>query len=945
MKVTGFRLVLFAVVAAMGLTAVAANADEGGVYWVSTNGVAGATGTADDPFPTLEEALTHATDYDTIKVGPGTYKLPVATSRTVGTTSFAYGTPTFWVTNAVTIVSTDGPDETIFDGENANTRYAFCLNNANAVLSGVTVQRFKTSIPYQWQESATIELKNGLVTNCIVRDCALYYVGGINVRKGTVAGCRVSNVSCSDGLSLGAGINRTQGSDTCCITNCIVEGCSGKQGAGMLLQQPTKVYGCVVRNCTIVTSTRGQMGPLAVNHASVTVENCVITNNSGRSGGGVQIGNNGGIVRNCLIADNTCTDATGGGGVRISAGTLECCTVAGNTVDASLGAKGDGVYQTKGTIRNCIIAMNGKNRVQANDLNHYKSDGTCTYTCTYPTSVTGEGNVWEDPMFADLAGHDYRLSNLSSLFDIGSNQTWMETATDLDGNVRIKHEIVNPGCYETSTPAVKPLTCSFVADVLEGGKPLAVTFTSSVKNPGDTVEYAWSFGDGGESTEANPVHAYTASGIYDVQLVVTSGDRSFTSRQSGFIKVGTPIAYVSNTGSGTWPYDTPEKATNDVNEAYRWLYKDGENYGRLVFRDGTYSPKEVLRITRPKIRFECENGPGRVFLNGSKLKTAIYGVISIQEATAVVDGLVFTNCSANSMEQVYHGSALTISAGTATNCTIAKCYANTYTTSPLYMTGGTFTHGLIWGCNNVDSGAGGGGRAGFYMNGSSAKLIDTVVSNNAAWAVAGGQLAQGVVSNCTIVANVAGSSNGNAHGILQVGGGTAVNTKIVGNSYTPDPGGIVGLEGGTMRNCLVADNVASKATGGVNVSGAATLENCTIAGNEVKTEGQWSGLYVGDVKATIRNVLVAGNTGSANEFRLGETATVTTGLFGIDPKFRNPARGDYRFRGGSPAQNAGTNQSWMDGATDLQGNPRILNKAVDIGCYEVPQTGLTLIVR
>ena len=126
MKVTGFRLVLFAVVAAMGLTAVAANADEGVVYWVSTNGVAGATGTADDPFPTLEEALTHATDYDTIKVGPGTYKLPVATSRTVGTTSFAYGTPTFWVTNAVTIVSTDGPDETIFDGENANTRYAFC---------------------------------------------------------------------------------------------------------------------------------------------------------------------------------------------------------------------------------------------------------------------------------------------------------------------------------------------------------------------------------------------------------------------------------------------------------------------------------------------------------------------------------------------------------------------------------------------------------------------------------------------------------------------------------------------------------------------------------------------------------------------------------------------------------------------------------------------------
>ena len=452
-KLGQFAAACAAVLCAFGAMA---NADEGIVYWVSTNGVAGAKGTADDPFPTLEEALTHVTDYDTVKVCEGTYEVPKsAGARMSGTYSIANGIPAYWLTNAVTVVGVSGAEKTVFDGKGKNNCFAFILDNAEARVEGVTVCRIYTSIRYEVKESPAFEVKNGTLVNCVARDMdastdgtCLNYVGGINLRKGTLVGCRVSNVRVRDGLSLSAGINRTEGSSTCYITNCIVEGCKGKQGAGMLLQQPTKVYGCIVRNCTIESSSRGQMGPLAVNNSSVTVENCVITNNSGRSGGGVQIGDNGGIVRNCLIADNTCTDATGGGGVLISAGTLECCTVVGNTVDASLGAKGDGVYQTKGTIRNCIIAMNGKNRLQANDSNHYKSDGTCTYTCTYPKTVTGEGNVWKDPKFADPAQGDYRIKSGSPAQNAGTNQAWMDGATDLQGNPRILNKVVDMGCYE-----------------------------------------------------------------------------------------------------------------------------------------------------------------------------------------------------------------------------------------------------------------------------------------------------------------------------------------------------------------------------------------------------------------------------------------------------------------------------------------------------------------
>lgn len=46
------------------------------------------------------------------------------------------------------------------------------------------------------------------------------------------------------------------------------------------------------------------------------------------------------------------------------------------------------------------------------------------------------------------------------------------------------------------------------------------------------------------------------------------------------------------------------------------------------------------------------------------------------------------------------------------------------------------------------------------------------------------------------------------------------------------------------------------------------------------------------------------------------------------------AEGDYHFLAGSPCIDAGTNQPWMTSATDLDGNPRIVNSIVDIGAYE-----------
>ncbi|MGH3385206.1 MAG: ThuA domain-containing protein [Nocardioidaceae bacterium] len=59
-----------------------------------------------------------------------------------------------------------------------------------------------------------------------------------------------------------------------------------------------------------------------------------------------------------------------------------------------------------------------------------------------------------------------------------------------------------------------------------GGVPLDVAFSSAGSgHPGGLpVTFHWAFGDGAESTEANPAHTYTTAGTYTARLTVTADD-------------------------------------------------------------------------------------------------------------------------------------------------------------------------------------------------------------------------------------------------------------------------------------------------------------------------------------------------------------------------------------------------------------------------------------
>lgn len=189
-----------------------------------------------------------------------------------------------------------------------------------------------------------------------------------------------------------------------------------------------------------------------------TLRGCVVTNNvvtgSGNDGAGVWVQN--GQVVNCLVAFNTSPDKAGG--IYAQYGCLaENCTVVSNTAATQGGVRGYGSTGMGILFRNCIIWNNAA--TGATDPNR-DSTATITYAacCTTPLPATGSDNVTGDPLFANAAARDFRLTAASSCVDGGLAGTGPTNDLDgvarpLDGNADGTPR-VDIGAYELAHPGV-----------------------------------------------------------------------------------------------------------------------------------------------------------------------------------------------------------------------------------------------------------------------------------------------------------------------------------------------------------------------------------------------------------------------------------------------------------------------------------------------------------
>ena len=251
---------------------------------------------------------------------------------------------------------------------------------------------------------------NSALYNCTLTGNWAFYGGG-GVCYGLLNNCTLSGNSAT--LQGGGAQNGT-------LNNCLLTGNSAGDGGG--------AFNATLSNCTVTANSAGTCGGADLG----TLNNCrVIGNTATNNYGGV--GN--AELNNCLVAGNSAVSCGGAGW-----STLRGCTVSSNSASTDCGGT------TFCTLYDSIIYFN----TSPASPNFGATVGV-SYCCTSPAPPVGSGsnNISSDPQFINAAAGNYHLKPGSPCIDAGNNSyTYLRGSTDLDGNPRIAHGIVDLGAYE-----------------------------------------------------------------------------------------------------------------------------------------------------------------------------------------------------------------------------------------------------------------------------------------------------------------------------------------------------------------------------------------------------------------------------------------------------------------------------------------------------------------
>lgn len=222
-------------------------------------------------------------------------------------------------------------------------------------------------------------------------------------------------------------------------------------------------------------------------------------------------------------------------------------------------------------------------------------------------SISGTANItaWEWD-FGD--GTSVTTRNPTHIYESPGQYTVSLTVTsDVGTDTELKREYIN---------VVEPPAAAFAAMPEAGSVPLEVAFEDTTA-PGSApiTNWLWNFGDRSPtSSEQNPVHTYTAPGLYTVSLTVTTEAGEDTMTRTAFINVADgPVAdFSADFTPGVAPLtvafrDESETGTAII-EAWTWDFGDG-NMSTEQHPRHTYMEPGVYTVS---LEIETSSGADRV---------------------------------------------------------------------------------------------------------------------------------------------------------------------------------------------------------------------------------------------------------------------------------------------------------------------------------------------
>ena len=343
--------------------------------------------------------------------------------------------------------------------------------------------------------------------------------------------------------------------------------------------------------------------------------------------------------------------------------------------------------------------------------------------------------------------------------------------------------------------------------------------------------------------------------------------------------------YVSKTGANVPPFVSWENAATNIQNAV-----DAASTGNLVLvNDGTYYPESQIDVTK-NITVKSLNGAEKTIVDGGNTNRCFY-----INAGDTIDSFTITNGYSNEGGGVYCRQG-----GTVVNSTIS-----------------------------------GNSDAGVYC------------------------YLGGIIENSVVIGN-------SGYGVVCYSGGEVNYSTISKNSN----GGVFCNYGGSVQNCAISENTGANG-GGINCNQKAKIKNSLIINNSANGNG--GGIYMSTPVASAINITFANNTVAKNS-----AVSMGGGIYSTKPIesfnsiiYDNTASADpqinnnvvtyyccvedgnlsnssitnnpdfysdvnFHFIDGSPCIDAGTNLPGIFSEKDLDGNPRVLEGIVDIGCYEGP---------